>query len=58
MICRTSRGAEKEATSSSNNRGGRRMGDRENLEQVMSKRKGQILGMLERIYGRVQYLGR
>ena len=34
------------------------MGDRENLEQVMSKRKGQILGMLERIYGRVQYLGR
>jgi len=40
MICRTSRGAEKGATSSSNNQGGRRMGGRENLEQVTSKREG------------------
>ena len=34
------------------------MRGRENLEQAMSKRKGQILGTLERIYGRVRYLER
>ena len=34
------------------------MGGRENLEQATSKRKGQILGMLERIYGGVRHLGR
>jgi len=32
------------------------MGGRENLEQVTSERKGQILGMLEGIHGRVRYL--
>ena len=34
------------------------MGSRENLEQAMSKREGQILGTLERIYGGVRHLGR
>ena len=34
------------------------MGGRENLEQAMSKRKGQILGTLEGIHGGVRYLGR
>ena len=34
------------------------MGDRENLEQMTSKRKRQILGMLKGIHGRVRYLGR
>ena len=33
------------------------MGGRKNLEQVTSKRKEQILGTLERIYGGVRYLG-
>jgi len=34
------------------------MGGRENLKQVTSERKEQILGTLEGIYGRVRYLGR
>jgi len=34
------------------------MGGKENLEQAMSERKGQILGMLEGIHSRVRYLGR
>jgi len=34
------------------------MGGKKNLEQVTSKRKGQILSMLEEIYSGVRYLGR
>ena len=34
------------------------MGGKENLEQVTSKRKGQILGMLKGIHGGVRYLER
>ena len=52
------RGAKKEATSSSNNQGRRRIGGRENLEQATSKRKGQILSMLKGIHGGVRYLGK
>jgi len=33
------------------------MGDRENLEQATSERKGQILGTLEEVHSRVRYLG-
>jgi len=34
------------------------MGGRENLEQITSKRKEQILGMLKGIHSRVKYLGK
>jgi len=35
-----------------------RVRSRENSEQAMSKREGQILGMLKRIHSRVGHLGK
>jgi len=34
------------------------MESKENSEQIMSKREGQIPGILERIHSRVRHLGR
>jgi len=58
MLCRTGRGTEEGATSSSYNRRRKRVKSRENLEQAASKRQKQVLGIIEGIYSKVQYLGR
>jgi len=56
-ICRASRKVEKGTTSSSYNQG-RRIGSRKDSEQATSQREGQVLGKVEGIYSRVQYLER
>jgi len=57
MLCRTSRRAKKGATGSSNNRGRRKIGGRENLKQAVSERQEQVLSTLKEIYSRIRYLG-
>jgi len=58
MLCRIGGGTEKGVTSSSYNQRRKRVESRENLEQAVSKRQKQVLGTIEGIYGKVQYLGR
>jgi len=55
-ICRANRKAEKGTTSSSYNQGRRRIGSRKDSEQATSQREEQVLGKIEGIYSRVQYL--
>ena len=57
-IYRASRRAKKEATSSSYNQGRGKIEGWKNSEQAMNKGKGQILGIVERVYSWIWYLER